>query len=142
MKTPVILAIVAAAGIAIYYFQGDKIAQRPTPDSPAGAPIVDVKMPETLDPAAKVGQAIFKANCAACHGENAGGQEGTAPPLVHKIYEPSHHGDEAFQRAAASGVQSHHWRFGNMPPVEGLTRADVSQIIAYVRSLQRANGIN
>ena len=58
------------------------------------------------------------------------------------IYEPSHHGDEAFQRAAAVGVRGHHWPFGDMPPVEGVTRGDVTMIIAYIRELQRANGIN
>ena len=66
---------------------------------------------------------------------------GVAPPLIHKIYEPSHHGDESFQRAVAVGVRAHHWKFGNMPAIEGLTRGDVKAIIAYVRELQEANGI-
>ena len=69
------------------------------------------------------------------------GQEEVAPPLVHIIYEPGHHGDESFQRAVALGVRAHHWRFGNMAPVEGLTREDVALIVAYIRELQRANGI-
>ena len=49
---------------------------------------------------------------------------------------------EDLRRAAALGVRGHHWRFGDMPPVEGLTRTDVAMIVAYVRELQRANGIN
>jgi hypothetical protein len=28
-----------------------------------------------------------------------------------------------------------------MPPVEGLTVSDIANIVAYVRALQRANGI-
>ena len=80
--------------------------------------------------------------CAACHGANAAGQNGVAPPLVHKIYEPSHHGDAAFLLAAKQGVRAHHWKFGNMPPVEGVTPGDVKMVVAYVRELQRANGIN
>jgi len=40
---------------------------------------------------------------------------------------------------APAGVR--HWRFGDMPPVEGLSRRDVAAIVAYVRELQRANGI-
>jgi hypothetical protein len=63
------------------------------------------------------------------------------PPLVHKIYEPSHHADFAFQKAVQSGVRSHHWGFGNMPPVEGITAAEIAMIITYVRTLQVANGI-
>ena len=104
--------------------------------------LANVLVPETLSQNAKIGQLGYEAKCAACHGANAAGQDGVAPPLVHMIYEPSHHGDEAFQRAAELGVQGHHWPFGNMPAVEGLTRGDVTMIIAYIRELQRANGIN
>ena len=67
---------------------------------------------------------------------------GVAPPLVHVIYEPSHHGDRAFLLAAQNGVRGHHWPFGNMPPVEGITQADVMDIVAYIRRLQRENGID
>ncbi|HSM30420.1 MAG TPA: c-type cytochrome, partial [Woeseiaceae bacterium] len=64
-----------------------------------------------------------------------------APPLIHRIYEPNHHGDQSFYLAAKQGVRSHHWPFGDMPPVESITDAEVGQIVAYVRTLQRANGI-
>ena len=104
--------------------------------------LANVLLPETLSQNAQIGQLGFEAKCAACHGLNSAGQDGVAPPLVHIIYEPSHHGDEAFQRAAAMGVRGHHWPFGDMPPVEGVTRGDVTMIIAYIRELQRANGIN
>ncbi|MFM7841547.1 MAG: cytochrome c, partial [Nitrospira sp.] len=63
------------------------------------------------------------------------------PPFVHKIYEPNHHGDAAFQRAAALGVRAHHWQFGNMPKISSVTPADVDEIIKYVRWLQRQAGI-
>ena len=104
--------------------------------------LANVLVPETLSQNAQIGQLGYEAKCAACHGANAAGQDGVAPPLVHIIYEPSHHGDEAFQRAAELGVRGHHWPFGNMPAVEGVTRGDVTMIIAYIRELQRANGIN
>lgn len=93
-----------------------------------------------LSQVAKQGEQLFKANCAVCHGKNAAGTQ-NGPPLIHKIYEPSHHSDLSFQRAAKQGVRAHHWPFGNMPPVSGVTESDVTQIIAYVRELQRANGI-
>ena len=111
-------------------------------DPEAGAPMVDVALPATLSAEAQMGERAFQTACASCHGENAAGQEGVAPPLIHKIYEPSHHGDMAFQLAAQNGVRAHHWRFGDMPPVEGLTRADVATIVAYVREVQRENGID
>jgi len=88
----------------------------------------------------KKGEAAFNANCARCHGERGVGTS-QGPPLVHKIYEPSHHGDAAFQRAAALGVRAHHWHFGDMPRIPAVTPADVDEIIKYVRWLQRQAGI-
>ena len=88
----------------------------------------------------QTGEAKFKANCSACHGV-AGIGTSHGPPLVHKIYEPNHHGDAAFQRAAANGVKAHHWEFGNMPKIEGVTPDDVDQIIKYVRWLQHEAGV-
>ncbi len=107
-----------------------------------GGPIVEVIIPAEFSTSAQIGKRVFDAACAACHGANAAGQSGVAPPLVHKIYEPSHHGDASFLLAAKNGVRAHHWQFGNMPPVEGLTDADVKMVVAYVRELQRANGID
>lgn len=103
--------------------------------------IVEVSLPDTLSANAEKGKTVYTAKCAACHATDGAGQLNVAPPLVHIIYEPSHHGDEAFQRAVALGVRAHHWQFGDMPPVEGLTRGEVAMIVTYVRELQRANGI-
>ena len=89
---------------------------------------------------AQAGQALFEENCVSCHGQNATGSD-QGPPLVHRIYEPGHHGDMSFRLAARQGVRAHHWNFGNMPPVEGVTDEDVIKITRYVRELQKANGI-
>jgi cytochrome c len=88
----------------------------------------------------QTGETTFNANCASCHGKQAVGTD-HGPPLVHKVYEPNHHGDQAFQRAAAMGVQAHHWQFGNMPKVPAVTPQDVDQVTKYVRWLQRQAGI-
>lgn len=113
----------------------------PEPEvTPSGPPLVNVTVP-VLGAQEIAGEAAFNDNCASCHGRNAAGQQGVAPPLVHKIYEPGHHGDEAFVRAARQGVRAHHWPFGNMPPVRGITDTEIDGIIAYIRTLQRANGI-
>lgn len=122
--------------------QGHSMVPPDTSGIPQGAPIANVLLPAEFSPQAQMGQRAFEAKCASCHGENAAGQNGVDPPLVHKIYEPNHHSDAAFLNAAQNGVQSHHWNFGNMPPVEGLTQGDVKMIAGYVRELQRANGIN
>ena len=105
-----------------------------------GEVMVDVKIPE-LSLAAMVGKTAFNDNCSVCHGENGAGKNGAGPPLIHKIYEPGHHGDQAFLLAAKTGVRSHHWKFGNMPPVENISESDIRKIVTYIREIQRANGI-
>ena len=132
----ILLVLVAAGGVAGHFLFGEA-----EDGVGGGALIASVSLPDTLSARAQLGQKTYDANCASCHGPNAAGQDGIAPPLVHVIYEPGHHGDESFQRAVALGVRAHHWRFGDMPPVEGLSRRDVAAIVAYVRELQRANGI-
>jgi mono/diheme cytochrome c family protein len=86
------------------------------------------------------GEQLFTYNCARCHGDAADGTD-LGPPLVHMLYEPGHHPDFSFQNAVKNGVISHHWDFGDMPPVAGLSEDEITQIIAYVRDLQRERGI-
>ncbi len=147
-----VLAIVAfflVGGFAVYWNTtqqapqgaGHSMVPPDTSTLAEGAPIVEVALPAELSAEAQIGKRAFEAKCAACHGTNAAGQNDVAPPLVHKIYEPSHHSDMAFVLAAKNGVRAHHWNFGNMPPVEGLTDGDVKLIARYVRELQKENGI-
>lgn len=98
-----------------------------------------VVIPE-LSEAGRQGQAAFAANCASCHGADAGGT-GSGPPLIHRLYHPNHHGDIAFVLAARQGSRAHHWNFGNMPPVAGISDAEIADIIAFIRTVQKANGI-
>jgi cytochrome c len=148
--TGLIAAVVVIGGVtAGYQFLGNDEAEvghsMTPPDTSAiadGDPIVEVKLPAELSAQASVGKSVFEAKCVECHGANAAGRNGVAPPLVHKIYEPNHHADMAFVMAAQNGVRAHHWNFGNMPRIEGLTQGDVKMVAAYVRELQRANGIN
>lgn len=113
-----------------------------TTSPPANGAMVLVSLPAQFTEAEQMGNRAYDAACAACHGANAQGTDGVAPPLVHRIYEPNHHGDMAFILAAQNGVRAHHWSFGDMPAVPGLTQADVLNIVAYIRALQRENGIN
>lgn len=112
------------------------------PEAGAPAPDADdIVIPAQLSAPAQMGQIAFQENCASCHGSKAAGTD-KGPPLIHRIYEPSHHADVAFQRAARFGVQAHHWRFGDMKPVAGVTDKQIEWITSYVREVQRANGIN
>ncbi len=136
------------AGLGAFFFApqpelaGHTMTSTDTSALAESDPIVSVALPDSLSDNARIGKVGFEAKCSACHGVDASGKNGVAPPLVHKIYEPSHHADEAFWIATQNGVRSHHWNFGNMPAIDGLTRGDVKMIVAYVRELQRENGIN
>ena len=141
MKPTVIAAFAGVAAVAIGAGIWVGTSQANTDAPTTGREMVSVTVPD-LSIDAQVGQVAFEENCRVCHGPNAAGQVGSGPPLVHKIYEPSHHGDISFLRAAQYGVKAHHWRFGDMPPVEGITATQVAAIITYIRELQRANGIN
>jgi mono/diheme cytochrome c family protein len=102
--------------------------------------IVAVTVPE-LSSEAERGRQAFAEDCSACHGAVAEGSD-LGPPLVHPIYRPAHHADFAFVRVIAQGVRAHHWGFGDMPPTPSVSSEAVPEIIAYVRELQRANGID
>ena len=96
--------------------------------------------PPPTPPEHAAGQTLFDAHCAPCHGVHAVGTD-SGPPLIHAVYRPSHHGDEAFTLAVRVGVAAHHWRFGNMPPQPQVADSQVPPIRAYVRWLQRSAGI-
>jgi mono/diheme cytochrome c family protein len=100
-------------------------------DAPAAAVTADIDQ----------GRELYAKNCSNCHGLMMNGSL-QGPPLNHKIYEPSHHGDQAFYRAVSEGTRAHHWNFGDMPAQPQVTAAEVAHIIAYVRDRQRKSGIH
>ena len=108
-------------------------------DTGGGAATVNVAVP-TLSPVAVAGRAAFDANCAQCHGKSGVGTK-QGPPLIHDIYNPGHHADEAFRYAVRQGVRQHHWPYGNMPSQPQVTESQFAEIVRYVRELQGANGI-
>ena len=95
-------------------------------------PVQDPELVET-------GSGLYAANCAECHGEDLRGTD-QGPSHLSEVYEPGHHGDGAFLVAVMAGATPHHWDYGPMPPVEGLTEQDVEAIVAFVRERQRVEG--
>ncbi|WP_238442656.1 c-type cytochrome [Salsipaludibacter albus] len=87
-----------------------------------------------------VGARVFAANCATCHGPDLGGTD-RGPPLLHEYYLPDHHPDVVFATAIANGVQAHHWDFGPMPAIGGLSDDEVAAVVAHVRDEQRRAGL-
>ena len=130
------LIFIALVAFGIWRLQ----APAPKAANSGGKALAQVNVPE-LTTAGASGKAAFDEKCAVCHGTNAAGVDGSGPPLIHRIYEPNHHGDGAFFNAAINGVRAHHWKFGNMPPVEGITKEQVQEIVTYVREVQKFNKI-
>lgn len=109
---------------------------------PVAAQSIQVPKPSPgLMPNPAAGKALFEKSCASCHGANLQGSD-KGPPMLSKIYEPSHHSDAAFQLAVKNGSRAHHWKFGDMSPVPGVTPDDVAQITAYIRFEQHKAGIH
>ena len=108
-------------------------------DAAPARPADEIVEPD-LTEIAGMGRTAFNAVCATCHGAKAAGTE-NGPPLVHSLYRPGHHPDESFLNAVHNGVTAHHWRFGDMAPVKGITNAELKAIIRYVREVQNANGV-
>ena len=82
------------------------------------------------------GQLLYEKYCSSCHGLKLDGTN-EGPPLIHPYYKPSHHGDKSFYRAALNGTKQHHWNFGDMKPVEGMTRKKMDSVVPYVRYYQQ-----
>jgi len=102
------------------------------PDAGTGIPVQDPDLVAVGDP-------LYQTNCAECHGSDLRGTD-TGPSHLSIVYQPGHHGDFAFVSAARNGVPQHHWPFGDMLAVPGLSDSDLEAIVAFVRENQRIFG--
>lgn len=83
----------------------------------------------------ETGAQVYAAACASCHGADMRGTD-KGPSHLSIVYEPNHHTDDSFRLAIANGVPQHHWNFGPMEPVDGLSDNEVEAVIAFIRSEQ------
>ncbi len=132
------VAIVATVVLLTMAACGGESSPQPIGDGSNGG-VTPATVPAEPD-SARSGEELFNANCSACHGVGATGTD-AGPPLIHEIYEPGHHPDFSIRNAVNQGVLQHHWFFGNMLPVAGLSSDDVEKIICYIREAQRDGGI-
>jgi mono/diheme cytochrome c family protein len=116
--------------VAIAFFGGGSADTGP--GAGTGIAVQDADLVAAGDP-------LYQANCSKCHGSDLRGTD-IGPSQLSIVYEPNHHGDVAFVLAARNGVQQHHWPFGDMLPVPGLSDGDLEAIIAFVRENQRIFG--
>lgn len=145
----VVQAGLATLAVALIVFAaactGDDSTPQPT-STPTAAPTAETTPTPTPDaPTAPRfsgtdGRELYGQACAVCHGQALEGTN-AGPTFLNRIYAPWHHADIAFIFAVERGVRAHHWNFGNMAPVEGLSHEQVLAIIAFIREQQRAAGI-
>ena len=129
---PAIVAVASAIALAAVLAactSGDD-----APPAPTAAPAPPTAV--SLD-----GRTLFIQTCSVCHGVDLQGTD-RGPPFLNRIYGPGHHSDASFRLAVQRGVIAHHWRFGNMPKIEGLSDEQVEEIIKYVREQQALAGIH
>ena len=105
----------------------------------AGACASDGAATSTALASSSDGATIYAASCASCHGVDLGGTD-KGPSHLSIVYEPNHHSDDSFRGAIANGAAQHHWNFGDMPAVTGLSDSDVDAVIAFVRAEQERQG--
>ncbi len=116
-------------------------------DSPTSAPVLapvtsTAALPPTgtaAAPAVADGAAVYQQYCAECHGVDLRGTD-KGPSQLSIIYEPNHHGDYAYRVAIREGTREHHWWFGDMPPVEGITDLEIEKVISFIRAEQQRLG--
>lgn len=82
------------------------------------------------------GQTLYNTYCISCHGLHGTGQ-GLGPPLLDTLYRPARMPDEAVYQAIERGVNQRYWHYGAMPKIQRVERGEVTQIIPYLRWLQR-----
>lgn len=88
-------------------------------------------------PDAEKGGPLFVRFCQSCHGVDARGTE-QGPALAEPIYREKRHADLAFHLAVGQGVKSHHWPYGDMPPVQGISPEQTADVIAWIRRQQKS----
>ena len=85
------------------------------------------------------GATVYAENCASCHGADL---RGTAqgPSQLSIVYEPNHHSDDSYRAAIRNGAPQHHWAFGNMPAIQGITDDEIELVIQFIRQQQETLG--
>lgn len=87
----------------------------------------------------EAGAALYKPSCGSCNGDDLRDTDRGPSQLSH-VYAPDRHPDAAYGSAIEQGATAHHWHFGDMPPVKGISHSEVDAIIDYIRQQQQEHG--
>ncbi len=115
---------------------GDTSAPEPPPAQTAEVTAPTSTAAELVIPD---GAEVYQQYCAECHGVDLRGTD-KGPSQLSIVYEPNHHGDYAYRVAIRDGTREHHWWFGDMPPVEGISDLEIEKVISFIRAEQERLG--
>lgn len=88
------------------------------------------------------GRQLYRDYCGSCHGRDFEGTE-LGPSQLDEAYRPENTSDEAFRTAIQKGAAKRRYNFATgMPPIPSLSDTDITDITAYVRSVQKERGFN
>jgi len=134
---PVVSVAIVLVILAIVVVGGEESSSSAPRDPMTGKTEFDIPVQDPQLVAE--GDALYQASCSVCHGSDLRGTP-IGPSHLSVIYNPDHHGEGSFAAAVVTGVQAHHWNFGDMPPVPTITEADFERIMAFIRENQRIEG--
>ena len=130
LKWMALMIVVLVAATIPTLWGKEKISLKATP-----------KFPAQLSAEAQHGRDVINEKCADCHGVDGTGGSRKGPPILHSMYRREIFPDILFRQAMVHGKREKNWRFGPMEPVAGITEDDIVGVIAFVRELQDATGI-
>ena len=88
-----------------------------------------------------LGEQRYAQRCAMCHGADLRGSR-IGPSHLSSVFGPEQTTDAMFADAIRNGGRSGRFpQYDAMPAVPGLSNHEITSIIAYVRSVQRAQGL-
>ena len=101
-------------------------------DEGAGPPVSTLSV--------QAGRIAFAEEFAGCHGRLARGNE-RGPDLIQPDYGRRVRSDAQFRRAVREGIPVPRAGYGAMPAVKGVSERRLDRMIAFLREVQRVNGI-
>ncbi len=101
-------------------------------DESASAPSISASV--------QLGGIAYAEECTGCHGRTARGTE-RGPNLIHADYGPARRSDAQFRRALSEGKLARRAGYEDMPPVKDRSERHLNRLVAFLRDVQRANGI-
>lgn len=94
----------------------------------------------TATPDVAAGEQVYADRCAACHGRDFQGSA-QAPSHLEPYFAPDNTSDEDYRNAVRNGAETAEFDYNSMPALN-LSDQEITDVIAYIRSVQVERGFN